>query len=413
MAKPTGVCPMPTPVNKPLKIILGVTGGIAAYKSAELARLFSKAGADVRVVMTPAAVEFITPLTLQALTGNKVHTQLLDANAEAGMGHIELARWPDLVIVVPASADFLARAASGQANDLLSTLILATSAPVAVAPAMNQAMWGNAATQDNLMALRARGVLIFGPDSGPQACGDTGLGRMLEPQQILELAAGLFQDALLSGLRLCVTAGPTREALDPVRYISNHSSGKMGFALAAEAAAAGAIVTLISGPVALQTPERVQRVDVVSARDMLEASLVATQNCDIFIGVAAVADYRPATAETHKIKKSVDALSIALVPNPDIISSIAALDNRPFTVGFAAETQNIESFALAKLQRKKLDMLFANDACATFGSDDISAIALWPQGRSALGPGNKQLIARQMLALILTCYTQSRKGDFR
>jgi len=395
------------------RILLGITGGIAAYKSAELARLFSKAGADVRVVMTPAAVEFITPLTLQALTGNKVHTQLLDADAEAGMGHIELARWPDLVIVAPASADFLARAASGQANDLLSTLILATSAPVAVAPAMNQAMWGNAATQDNLMALRARGVLIFGPDSGPQACGDTGLGRMLEPQQILELAAGLFQDALLSGLRLCVTAGPTREALDPVRYISNHSSGKMGFALAAEAAAAGAIVTLISGPVALQTPERVQRVDVVSARDMLEASLVATQNCDIFIGVAAVADYRPATAETHKIKKSVDALSIALVPNPDIISSIAALDNRPFTVGFAAETQNIESFALAKLQRKKLDMLFANDACATFGSDDISAIALWPQGRSALGPGNKQLIARQMLALILTCYTQPRKGDFR
>ena len=395
------------------RILLGITGGIAAYKSAELARLFSKAGADVRVVMTPAAVEFITPLTLQALTGNKVHTQLLDADAEAGMGHIELARWPDLVIVAPASADFLARAASGQANDLLSTLILATSAPVAVAPAMNQAMWGNAATQDNLMALRARGVLIFGPDSGPQACGDTGLGRMLEPQQILELAAGLFQDALLSGLRLCVTAGPTREALDPVRYISNHSSGKMGFALAAEAAAAGAIVTLISGPVALQTPERVQRVDVVSARDMLEASLVATQNCDIFIGVAAVADYRPATAETHKIKKSGDALSIALVPNPDIISSIAALENRPFTVGFAAETQNIESFALAKLQRKKLDMLFANDACATSGSDDISAIALWPQGRSALGPGNKQLIARQMLALILTCYTQSRKGDFR
>jgi phosphopantothenoylcysteine decarboxylase/phosphopantothenate--cysteine ligase len=395
------------------RILLGITGGIAAYKSAELARLFSKAGADVRVVMTPAAVEFITPLTLQALTGNKVHTQLLDADAEAGMGHIELARWPDLVIVAPASADFLARAASGQANDLLSTLILATSAPVAVAPAMNQAMWGNAATQDNLMALRARGVLIFGPDSGPQACGDTGLGRMLEPQQILELAAGLFQEALLSGLRLCVTAGPTREALDPVRYISNHSSGKMGFALAAEAAAAGAIVTLISGPVALQTPERVQRVDVVSARDMLEASLVATQNCDIFIGVAAVADYRPATAETHKIKKSGDALSIALVPTPDIISSIAALENRPFTVGFAAETQNIESFALAKLQRKKLDMLFANDACATSGSDDISAIALWPQGRSALGPGNKQLIARQMLALILTCYTQSRKGDFR
>ena len=395
------------------RILLGITGGIAAYKSAELARLFSKAGADVRVVMTPAAVEFITPLTLQALTGNKVHTQLLDADAEAGMGHIELARWPDLIIVAPASADFLARAACGQADDLLSTLILATSAPVAVAPAMNQAMWGNAATQGNLTALSARGMLIFGPDSGPQACGDTGLGRMLEPQQIIELAAGLFEDALLSGLRICITAGPTREALDPVRYIRNHSSGKMGFALAAEAAAAGAIVTLISGPVALQTPERVQRVDVISARDMLEASLAAAHNCDIFIGVAAVADYRPAAVETQKIKKSGEALSIALVPNPDIISSIAALENRPFTVGFAAETQNIESFALAKLQRKKLDMLFANDACATFGSDDISAIALWPQGRSALGPGNKHLIARQMLALIHTCYTQPKKGDFR
>jgi phosphopantothenoylcysteine decarboxylase / phosphopantothenate---cysteine ligase len=395
------------------RILLGITGGIAAYKSAELARLFSKAGADVRVVMTPAAVEFITPLTLQALTGNKVHTQLLDADAEAGMGHIELARWPDLILVAPASADFLARAACGQADDLLSTLILATSAPVALAPAMNQAMWGNAATQGNLTALSARGMLIFGPDSGPQACGDTGLGRMLEPQQLIELAAGLFEDALLSGLRICITAGPTREALDPVRYISNHSSGKMGFALAAEAAAAGAIVTLISGPVALQTPERVQRVDVISARDMLEASLVAAHNCDIFIGVAAVADYRPAAVETHKIKKSGEALSIALVPNPDIISSIAALDNRPFTVGFAAETQNIESFALAKLQRKKLDMLFANDACATFGSDDISAIALWPQGRRALGPGNKPLIARQMLALIHTCYTQPKKGDFR
>ena len=388
------------------RILLGITGGIAAYKSAELARLFSKAGADVRVVMTPAATEFITPLTLQALSGNKVHTQLLDAEAEAGMGHIELARWPDLVVVAPASADFLARVASGQAGDLLSTLVLATKAPVAVAPAMNQAMWNSPATQDNLAALGARGMLIFGPDSGPQACGDVGLGRMLEPLQIIELAASLFDVSLLSGLRICITAGPTREALDPVRYISNHSSGKMGYALAAEAAAAGGLVTLISGPVALQTPERVQRVDVVSARDMLEASLAAASQCDIFIGVAAVADYRPATVESHKIKKSTDDLSIALVPNPDIISTIAALEKRPFTVGFAAETQHIESYGRDKLQRKKLDLLFANDAATTFGSDEIAAIALWPQGRSALGPGNKQLIARQMLALIHTCYTQ-------
>jgi phosphopantothenoylcysteine decarboxylase/phosphopantothenate--cysteine ligase len=388
------------------RILLGITGGIAAYKSAELARLFSKAGADVRVVMTPAATEFITPLTLQALSGNKVHTQLLDADAEAGMGHIELARWPDLVVVAPASADFLARVATGQASDLLSTVVLATKAPVAVAPAMNQAMWSNTATQDNLTALGARGMLIFGPDSGPQACGDVGLGRMLEPLQIMELAAALFDVSLLSGLRICITAGPTREALDPVRYISNHSSGKMGYALAAEAAAAGAIVTLISGPVALQTPERVQRVDVVSAQDMLEASLVAARDCDIFIGVAAVADYRPAAVEPHKIKKSADAFSIALVPNPDIISTIAALERRPFTAGFAAETQHIESFGLDKLRRKNLDLLFANDASATFGSDEIAAVALWPHGRCALGPGNKQLIARQMLALLHTCYTQ-------
>jgi len=392
------------------RILLGITGGIAAYKSAELARLLSKAGVDVRVVMTPAATEFITPLTLQALTGNKVHTQLLDADAEAGMGHIELARWPDLVLIAPASADFLARMASGRADDLLSTLILATKAPIAVAPAMNQAMWANPATLENLNTLQARGAQIFGPESGAQACGDVGPGRMLEPQHLAALAAELFDAGLLAGLRIAITAGPTREALDPVRYISNHSSGKMGYALASEAAAAGARVTLISGPVGSCRDADDRVVGAVDchrvAQDMLQASLEAAKDCDIFIGVAAVADYRPESAQTNKIKKSAQVWHLSLVPNPDIISTVAALEERPFTVGFAAETQDIESFGLAKLQRKNLDLLFANEAVSTFGSDEISAVALWLNGRSPLGPGSKSLIARQMLALIHTRYMQ-------
>jgi len=386
------------------RILLGITGGIAAYKSAELARLLAKAGADVRVVMTPAATQFITPLTLQALTGNRVHTELLDADAEAGMGHIELARWPDLVLIAPASADFLARVAAGQADDLLSTLLLATRAPIAVAPAMNQAMWLNAATHDNLQTLAARGMHIFGPAEGQQACGDTGPGRMLEPQQLAEEAAALFETGLLAGLRLVITAGPTQEAIDPVRYISNHSSGKMGYALAAEAATLGALVTLISGPVALATPERVRRVDVVNAQQMLAACLDAASVCDIFVGVAAVADYRPARVAEQKIKKNAESLSLELVRNPDIISTIAGLEQRPFTVGFAAETEHVDALGAEKLQRKKLDLLFANDATATFGSDAIAATALWPQGRTSLGPGSKSLVARQMLTLIHAHY---------
>lgn len=386
------------------RILLGITGGIAAYKSAELARLLGKAGAQVRVVMTPAATQFITPLTLQALTGNRVHTELLDADAEAGMGHIELARWPDLVLIAPASADFLARVTAGQADDLLSTLLLATCAPIALAPAMNQAMWLNTATHDNLQSLIARGMHVFGPAEGEQACGDTGPGRMLEPQQLAEKAAALFESGLLAGLRLVITAGPTREAIDPVRYISNHSSGKMGYALAAEAAAAGALVTLISGPVALPAPERVRRVDVVSAQQMLDASLAVAGESDIFIGVAAVADYRPASVAAQKIKKHDDTLSLELVRNPDIISTIASLEQRPFTVGFAAETEDVDANGAGKLQRKKLDLLFANHATSTFGNDAIAATAMWSDGRMGLGPGNKALVARQMLALIHAQY---------
>ena len=382
------------------RVLLGITGGIAAYKSAELTRLLVKAGAEVRVVMTAAATEFITPLTLQALSGNRVHTELLDADAEAGMGHIELARWPDLILIAPASADFMARLAAGRADDILSTLILASKAPVAIAPAMNQVMWSNPATLANLDILHARNVLVFGPASGEQACGDTGPGRMLEPQQLLEHSANIFVSGLLAGLHITITAGPTQEAIDPVRFISNRSSGKMAYALATEAAAAGALVTLISGPVALPTPDRVKRIDVISADEMLAASLQRIKECDIFIGVAAVADYRPERIAEQKIKKAEDSMLLTLIKNPDIVSTIANLTKRPFTVGFAAETDNIEDFGLEKLQRKNLDLLFANDARATLGSDDITATSLWANGREVLGPANKRVVARQMLELI-------------
>ena len=397
------------------RILLGMTGGIAAYKCAELTRLLSKAGADVRVVMTRAATEFITPLTMQALSGNRVHHELLDADAEAGMGHIELARWPDLILIAPASADFLARMAHGHAGDLLSTLLLASKAPVAVAPAMNQGMWLNAATQANLSALAQRGCAILGPAAGSQACGDVGPGRMLEPEQLASACAQMFAPGLLSGLRIMITAGPTREAIDPVRYISNHSSGKMGYALAEEAANAGAQVILVSGPVHLPVPDRVDVVQVVSAQDMLDACLERVEHTDVFIGVAAVADYRPAATVTHKIKKSADTLQLDLVRNPDIIGTLAARSPRPLMVGFAAETNDVEAYGQEKLIRKKLDLLFANDATSTFGSDSVSATAIWADAADiktvgatlttqtlskALGPAGKKLVARQMLSLI-------------
>lgn len=386
------------------RILLGITGGIAAYKSAELTRLLVKAGADVRVVMTQAATEFITPLTLQALSGNRVHTTLLDAEAEAGMGHIELARWPDLIVIAPTSANFIAKLADGRADDILSTLVLATKAPIAIAPAMNQAMWSNTATQTNLQILAQRGMHIFGPAAGEQACGDVGLGRMLEPGEIATLCSELFDPGLLAGLRIVITAGPTQEAIDPVRYISNRSSGKMAYALATEASAAGALVTLISGPVDLATPDRVKRIDVVSAIQMLDASLSAVQQCDIFIGVAAVADYRPVQIASQKIKKGSDTLSLELIKNPDIISTIAALEQRPFTVGFAAETIDVEQHGAEKLVRKHLDLLFANDANVTLGSDNTAATALWQDGSLAFGPASKRRVALQMLELVRERY---------
>jgi phosphopantothenoylcysteine decarboxylase/phosphopantothenate--cysteine ligase len=382
------------------RILLGITGGIAAYKCAELTRLLIKAGAEVRVAMTKAATEFITPLTMQALSGQRVHLDLLDIDAEAAMGHIELARWADLVLIAPATADFIARIGQGQANDILSTLVLATSAQVAVAPAMNQAMWADASTKSNLDILAGRGYHIFGPGDGEQACGDIGLGRMLEPKQLLEICAELFETGQLAGRHFVITGGPTREALDPVRFISNHSSGKMAYALAAEAVAAGAKVTLISGPVALQTPDRVNRVDIVSAEEMLQATLEHISDCDVFIGVAAVADYRPAQVEALKIKKSDEQMQLTLVKNPDIISEVAKLTPKPFVVGFAAETNDIVSHGKQKLERKNLDMLFANNATDTFNNDSVLVTALTATSEQELGAGNKNVVARDMLQLI-------------
>ena len=388
------------------RILLGITGGIAAYKCAELTRLLIKAGCDVRVGMTRAATEFITPLTMQALSGQRVHLDLLDSDAEAAMGHIELARWADLVLIAPGTADFIARIAQGQANDLLSTMVLATSAKIAIAPAMNQAMWADDSTMTNLNVLVDRGYHIFGPAEGEQACGDVGLGRMMEPAQLLDLSASLFETGELAGKNFVITGGPTREAIDPVRFISNHSSGKMAYALAAEAVAAGAKVTLISGPVNLPTPESVKRIDVISAAQMLGATHEAMTNCDVFIGVAAVADYRPVEIERQKIKKSNQQMQLKLVKNPDIISAIAQLKEKPFVVGFAAETNNIVSNGRDKLKRKNLDMLFANNATETFNSDSIFVTALTETSETELKAGNKNVVARNMLQLIATALNE-------
>jgi len=382
------------------RILLGITGGIAAYKSAELTRLLVKAGAEVHVAMTPSATEFITPLTLQALSGHRVHLDLLDAEAEAGMGHIELARWADLIVIAPATADFMARMTHGQADDLLTAVILASTAQIAIAPAMNQAMWADGITQSNLEALQHRRIHVWGPASGEQACGDVGPGRMIEPQEIADRCAGIFETTRLTGKKVLITGGPTREAIDPVRFISNYSSGKMAFALAAEAAAAGAQVSLVSGPVHLPTPDRVGRTDVESAKQMLEAVMERVADTDIFIGVAAVADYRPATIEAQKIKKNADSMTLALVKNPDIISRVAALSDGPMVVGFAAETEDLEANGTEKLKRKGLDLLFANKATETFNSDEVTVTALSGHSQQTLGPGSKLNIARLMLDLI-------------
>ncbi|MDO6455296.1 bifunctional phosphopantothenoylcysteine decarboxylase/phosphopantothenate--cysteine ligase CoaBC [Neptunomonas phycophila] len=394
------------------QVILGITGGIAAYKSAELTRHLKAAGADVRVVMTPAATEFITPLTLQALSGNPVHTQLLDPEAEAGMGHIELARWADIMVIAPASADFMARLASGMGNDLLTTLCLATDAPICLAPAMNQAMWRSAQTQRNAETLSAQGIKLWGPGIGDQACGDTGPGRMLEPLDIAARTAASFETGSLAGLRLTITAGPTREPLDPVRYISNHSSGKMGFSLAQAAVSAGAHVTLISGPVNLATPDHVTRLDINSAQDMLQAAESDTAQCDIFIACAAVADYRPSAVAEHKIKKGKEEImELHLIKNPDIVATIASKVNAPFTVGFAAETRDIVSYAQDKLVRKKLDLIIANDVSRTdigFNSDDNAVTLVTADQVTELPMMRKRQLATSLIDHIAQLYKANR-----
>lgn len=392
---------MPSLNNK--RILLGVTGGIAAYKSAELVRKLQDLGATVRVVMTPAATEFITPLTLQALSGFPVHLDLLDTEAEAAMGHIELARWADLTLIAPASADFIASLVSGEANNLLLAVCLASRAPLALAPAMNQGMWKSASTRANIEKLRSRGITLFGPAEGQQACGDVGPGRMSEPGDIAELTARLFETGSLANRKVVITAGPTREAIDPVRYISNHSSGKMGYALAEAAAEAGATTVLITGPVSLTPPERVTVIRVTSAREMHDAAITEAKDCQLFIASAAVADYRPVATAEQKIKKDNDTMTIELVKNPDIVSSVAALNPRPFTVGFAAETENLENHARSKLLRKNLDLIIANDVSDKtigFNSEDNAVLVVEARESESIPKIHKAMLARQLIQKI-------------
>lgn len=395
-------------VNK--RILLGITGGIAAYKCAELTRRLTEQGAEVRVVMTQSAQQFITPLTLQAVSGFPVSHSLLDPAAEAGMGHIELAKWADLVLIAPATANFIAKFTAGIADDLLSTLCLATPAPIAIAPAMNQVMYQAPATQANLATLKQRQVTLWGPAVGAQACGDVGPGRMVNPDELVTAIVDYFheqaQPQLFAGKNIMITAGPTREAIDPVRYISNHSSGKMGYALAQAACLLGANVIIVSGPVALAAPAGCHLVKVISAQEMHAAVMADIHQQDIFIACAAVADYRPETIAEQKIKKTnSDEMIVRMIKNPDIVASVAALENAPFTVGFAAETQDVEHYARDKMQRKNLAMIAANDVAQSgqgFNADDNALTVFWPQGRAQIELASKQTVAAQLLQLIAT-----------
>ncbi len=394
-------------------MLVGVTGGVAAYKAAELVRRLADRGAEVRVAMTRGAQAFITPLTLQAVSGHRVHTELLDEAAEAGMGHIELARWADDIVVAPATADLIGRAAAGLADDLLTTLLLATRARLWMAPAMNHVMWAHPAVRSNIEVLVERGVRMLGPGVGHQACGETGPGRMLEAADIAEAVMqswpGEAQSAALAGTRFVVTAGPTLEPLDPVRFLGNRSSGRMGFAMAEALAAAGAEVTLVAGPVQRPTPSGVERIDVTTAREMHDAVFAALP-ADGFVGVAAVADYRPAEVATAKIKKNDEHLTVDLVRNPDILADVAASDPRPFTVGFAAETDDLEANARAKLGRKKLDLIAANEVGAGRGFDrtDNTLQVFSRSARWDLASGPKTELARKLVELIIQTMGRDR-----
>jgi phosphopantothenoylcysteine decarboxylase/phosphopantothenate--cysteine ligase len=385
------------------RVLLGVTGGIAAYKSPDLVRRLIERGADVQVVMTSAAQRFVSPMTFQAVSGRPTRSDLWDNTAEAAMGHIELARWAQIVLIAPASADFLARLAGGRADDLLCTLCLATEAPIMLAPAMNRVMWANKATRANVETLVARGIRILGPASGNQACGEVGAGRMWEPIQLSEaVLAPPVNAGILAGLNVLITAGPTRERLDPVRYLTNRSSGKMGFAVAEAAREAGAHVTVVSGPVQLQTPMGVTRINVESARDMYAAVHRQVGDSDIFIAAAAVADFQPVTVAKQKIKKQGGSVKLDLEPAPDIIKSVADMAKRPFVVGFAAETNDVEDNARIKLKRKKLDMIAANEVGdgIAFDCEDNALTVIWPGGKMEVARGPKIDVARELIALI-------------
>ncbi len=392
-------------------VLLGVTGGIAAYKAAELCRLLIKQGASVRVVMTEAAREFIQPLTFQALTGHQVYSELFNAGADNAMDHIELARWADVLLVAPATADFIAKLADGYADNLLLTIALATESKVVVAPAMNQQMYQNVATGENVQKLKSHGISVWGPDEGEQACGEVGPGRMLEPAVLLSLLANSFKPGRLQGIRIMITAGPTREAIDPVRYLSNRSSGKMGYALAQAAIDQGAEVTLVSGPVSLSAPSAAQLLGCTSAQQMLEQVMASIDRQDIFIATAAVADYRIDQVAQHKIKKSVDSLTLNLVKNTDILSTVSGLDKRPFCVGFAAETQDLESYAEQKMKTKKLDMIAANRVDGNdsgFEVDENALSVFWPGGSKQLPRQSKVQIAIALIDIIADLFEQQK-----
>lgn len=390
------------------RLVLGITGGIAAYKAAELTRLLVQEGVEVQVVMTTAACQFIMPATLQALSGNPVYTDLWDNRLASGMAHIDLSRGADAVLVAPASADFLAKLAHGLADDLLSTLCLARDCPLLVAPAMNRQMWDNPATRRNADQLIADGVTLLGPAEGDQACGETGLGRMLEPEQLLQAALAVFQPKLLAGRRVLVTAGPTFEPMDTVRGITNPSSGKMGYAVARAAREAGAEVTLVSGPTALAAPFGVTRIDVHSAEQMLGAVKRQVAGADIFVAVAAVSDYRPAQASRHKIKRSAAGLKLELEPNPDILGFVAGLPKPPFCVGFAAESERLEEYAEAKRSKKGIPLLAANLAQSAIGSDENELVLFDAAGSHTIPRGSKLQVARTLVAHIAALYGETR-----
>lgn len=390
-------------INK--NILLGVTGGIAAYKSAEIVRGLKKARSSVRVVMTQSAEEFITPLTLQALSGNPVSTDLLDVEAEAAMGHIELARWADAILIAPATANTLAKLSSGRADDLLSSITLAFDGPIGLAPAMNQAMWKDERTQSNIQNLEHKNFSLYGPGSGEQACGDVGLGRMLEPSEIIELFASLFEAGTMSNKSILITAGPTQEPIDPVRYLTNRSSGKMGYALAEAAVEAGAQVTLVSGPVNIEPPARCNLVSVKTAEEMHEAVMHHIKKKDIYIGTAAVADYSPTKVEGSKIKKdrSNSPLVLEMKENKDILKEVSELEDKPYMVGFAAETDDLLENARKKLETKKLDLIIANDVSDKsigFDSNENEVTLITSSEELLLDRDSKKKISKKILEFI-------------